>query len=544
MPSPQTVYELFCDTSRKWPRNPFICILPETAEVYGIEAGELSYSEVLQHVDALKEQYRQAGYGHGHRVGLLLENRPSFFFHWYALNALGVSAVPINIDMRAAELEYLIEHSEILLAVALPQRHALLREAAKAVGSPLLVMADGDAPPAATRPAPLAGQPPTTATECGLLYTSGTTGRPKGCILSNEYYLWCGQWYATREGYINLREGVERLITPLPLVHMNAMACSSMAMITTGGCHCIIDRFHPRTWWDSVRASGATGMHYLGVMPAMLMKSEPGPNDKRHSVRFGFGAGVDPTLHAAFEERFGFPLLEGWAMTEVGNGAVIQATEEPRFVGTGCFGKEPPEVAVRIVDDAGYDAPPGENGELLVRRAGNNPRFGFFSGYLKDEAATKEAWEGGWFHTGDVVRRNPQGYLQFIDRKKNVIRRSGENIAAAEVEAVLMQHPAIKAAAAMAAPDEIRGDEVLACIICADPPAAQAMQALAQDIVQHCLDRLAYYKAPGYVVFIDALPLTGTNKIQRGELKKMLPDLLKNPHLFDTRGMKKRQDVQ
>ncbi len=541
--TPQTVYQRFSETARKWPQNPFLCVLPETAGIYGIEAGELTYSDALAQVDTLTAQYRQAGYGHGHRVGLLLENRPAFFLHWFALNALGVSVVPINADLRAAELEYLIEHSEVVLAVSLPERHAMLADAAQAVGSQLALMADGDAPPAPARPAPLAGTPPDTQTECALLYTSGTTGRPKGCVLPNEYFLYCGVWYATRGGYIQLREGVERMLTPLPLVHMNAMACSTMGVVETGGCLIVLDRFHPRSWWDSVRDSRATIVHYLGVMPAILMKAEPSPDDTRHHVRFGFGAGIDRTLHAPFEERFGFPLLEGWAMTETGSGGVIQAYEEPRFIGTSCFGKEPPEVEVRIVDEAGNEASGEQEGELLVRRKGDKPRFGFFAGYLKDEAATNEAWAGGWFHTGDVVRRNAQGYLQFVDRKKNVIRRSGENIAAVEVEAVLLQHPAIKAAAAAAAPDDVRGDEVLACIVCAEPPAPETMQALAQDIVRHGLQRLAYYKVPGYVVFVEALPLTATNKIQRGELKKLVPALLESEHCFDTRAMKKRQDV-
>lgn len=541
--SSQTVYQRFSETARQWPQNPFLCVLPETADVYGIAAGELAYGDALQRIDALTAQYRQAGYGHGHRVGLLQENRPAFFLHWFALNALGVSVVPINGDLRAAELEYLIEHSETVLAVALPERHAMLREAAQAVGSPMLVMADGDTPPAPPRPAPLADKPINTSTECALLYTSGTTGRPKGCILTNEYFLYCGEWYATRGGYINLQAGAERMLTPLPLVHMNAMACSAMGMVHTGGCLIVLDRFHPRSWWDAVRESRATVIHYLGVMPAILMKAAPGPEDTRHNVRFGFGAGIDRTLHEPFEARFGFPLLEGWAMTETGSGGVIQAYEEPRFIGTSCFGKEPVDVEVRIVDDAGNEVAPGQEGELLVRRKGDNPRFGFFSGYLKDQAATDEAWAGGWFHTGDVVRRNDQGYLQFVDRKKNVIRRSGENIAAVEVEAVLLQHPAIKAAAAAAAPDDVRGDEVLAVIVCAEPPAPAAMQALAQDIVQHGLQRLAYYKVPGYVVFVDALPLTATNKIQRGELKKLVPSLLESEHCFDTRAMKKRQDI-
>jgi len=428
-----------------------------------------------------------------------------------------------------------------VLAVALPSHHAALRAAADAAGRPLGLVADGEAPPAAAMAPPLAGRPPGEDTECALLYTSGTTGRPKGCILANRYYVLAGHWYVTLEGRAALHPRGERMLTPLPLVHMNAMACSTMAMVMCGGCLIMLDRFHPGTWWASVRASRATAIHYLGVMPAMLMKAEPTPDDRRHAVRFGFGAAVDKTLHAPFEARFGFPLVEAWAMTETGVGAVIAASAEPRHVGTSCFGREAPDVEVRIVGEDGRDAGPEQPGELWVRHAGPDPRYGFFAGYLKDRAATDAAWAGGWFHTGDVVRRDAGGFLHFIDRQKNVIRRSGENISAVEVEGVLNAHPEVKASAVAAAPDSLRGDEVLACVVTHAPIPPDRRPELASSIVRHALERLAYYKAPGYVAFLDALPLTASQKIQRGELKRLAQSLPGQQHCLDTRHMKKRQ---
>ncbi|UAN02245.1 AMP-binding protein [Achromobacter mucicolens] len=536
-----TVHQAFADTASRHGGQPFLCILPETADAYGIEAGELTYGKAADAIETLRAAYEKAGYGHGHRAGLLLENRPAFFLHWFALNALGVSVVPINPDLRAAELEYLAGHSEIALAVALPGRHADLLAAADRAGRELRVMGPDDTPPAAPFPAPLQGTPPSELTECALLYTSGTTGRPKGCILPNRYFLHAGGWYARIGGLAALRPGQERMLTPLPLVHMNAMAYSAMAMVLTGSCLIPLDRFHPRSWWDSVRESRATVLHYLGVMPAILMKAEPSPQDLQPAIRFGFGAGVDRKLHAPFEARFGFPLLEAWAMTETGAGAVIIANREPRHVGTSSFGSEEADVEVRIVTDAGEPAAIGEPGELLVRHAGEDPRYGFFAGYLKDEAATREAWEGGWFHTGDIVRREADGALRFVDRKKNVIRRSGENISAVEVESVLMQHPLVKAVAVAAVPDAVRGDEVLACVVPETLPAgADAMTEAARSIVQWSLSQLAYYKAPGYVAFVDSLPLTTTNKIQRGEMKALAPTLPGSARCVDTCHMKKR----
>jgi len=375
--------------------------------------------------------------------------------------------------------------------------------------------------------------------ECALLYTSGTTGRPKGCVLPNEYFLYAGRWYAGAGALTTVRPAVERMLTPLPMMHMNALAYSTMCTIVSGGCLVLLDRFHPKSWWASVHQSRATIVHYLGVMPAILLSTPPSPQDRAHAVRFGFGAGVNPRHHAAFEARFGFPLIEAWAMTETGAGAVLVANREPRHVGTSCIGMPTADIECRVVDEHGAEVAAGESGELLVRHAGAEPRFGFFRNYLKDEEATQEAWRDGWFHTGDLVRRDAQGAFRFVDRRKNIIRRSGENISAVEVEAVLLQHPAVGNAAVTAVPDELRGDEVFACIVPRENVTDPAR--LAQELGSLCRERLAYYKAPGYVAFCAVLPLTRTEKLQRSELRELARRLLEEGSCIDLRGLKRRE---
>ena len=515
-----TVFENFHQAVQTHGDRAFLSVPAETAAAYQIEPGDIAYSRALDAVLHLRRRYAEAGYGPGHRVGLLLENRPAFLLHWFALNALGVSIVPLNPDLRVIELSYVIAHSELVAVIAIPSRHAAVRQAA------------GDHPVAITAPdeTPATVTMPTAAwDEAALLYTSGTTGRPKGCVLANSYFLAAGDWYARLGGLAALRQ--ERMLTPLPLFHMNALACSVMAMLLTGGCLIPLDRFHPRSWWQTARESGATVIHYLGVLPAMLMADPATADDRNHAVRFGFGAGVDGKLHAPFEQRFGFPLIEAWAMTETGAGAMIAASDEPRHVGTCCFGRPGPEVECRIVHEDGSGA---EQGELLVRHAEPDRGFGFFREYLKDPAATAEAWTDGWFHTGDVVRRGPDGSFHFVDRRKNVIRRSGENIAAVEVESALRQHPRVAAAAVAPIADAVRGEEVFACII----PCGEADAALARDITAWCVERLAYYKAPGFIAFVAELPLTSTQKIQRGELRGAVAALAATAH--DTRGLKRR----
>ncbi|MGR4868054.1 AMP-binding protein [Variovorax sp. LARHSF232] len=534
-----TVHDVFAATAARTPEAEFLFTESVTAQAYGIAPGAIRWGEAAAEVTRLRQAYAQAGWGHGHRVGLLLENRPAFLLHWLALNALGVSVVPINAEMRSAELSYLIGHSEIGLAVTLPERAEDLRAAAEQARVRFATMATGDPVPTAPNAPPRAGESIGEGTECALLYTSGTTGRPKGCMLDNAYFLRAGQWYASLDGVCSIRPDAERVITPLPLNHMNAMAFSTMVVLVAGGCLVQLDRFHPRSWLQSARESGATVAHYLGVMPAMLLSAAPSPADRDHAIRWGFGAGVDRKNHAPFEERFAFPLVEAWAMTETGAGACIMANREPRLVGSSCFGRRPDFLDMKLVDEEGRDVPPDTPGELLVRAKGDDPRRHFFAGYLKDDQATREAWADGWFHTGDLVRRDTEGNLFFVDRKKNVIRRSGENISAVEVESVLNQHPAVKASAVAATPDAVRGDEVLACVVLREGMASS--DNLAAGIVRHALDQLAYYKAPGYVAFVDALPLTPSQKIQRGQLRDLARTLPGQPNCIDTRAMKKRQ---
>ncbi len=531
-PDARTVYGVFAATRLVHGDRPMLNVTPGTADAYGIPSGEITYARAAERVEFWTGVFAGAGIGEGMRVALLLENRPDFFLIWLALNCLGASAVPLNPDLRAAELEYLIGHAEPALIIAVPERLAELRAAA---GPAVPAAAPGDSIPS---PRAVAAAAPTDREfdrEAAVLYTSGTTGKPKGCVLANSYFLEVGRWYSTLGGLVSMTGNGERMLTPLPVFHMNAMAYSFMAMIALGGCLTALDRFHPRRWWRDARDSGATCVHYLGVMPTILMGAGASTADRDHAVRFGFGAGVPPELHAPFEERFGFPLVEAWAMTETGAGAVISNHGADRVVGGSALGRAPENLDILLADETGAAAPEGGPGELLVRRKGRDPRLGFFSGYHKDPEATAEAWENGWFHTGDIARRGADGFYYFVDRRKNMIRRSGENIAAVEVESVLTRHPDISAAGVAPVADPVRGEEVFACLVVADPDARRA-----GDITAWALERMAYYKVPGHIAFVDRLPLTSTQKIQRAALKSLAAGLLGDPGTVDVTGMKKR----
>lgn len=534
----RTVFEAFMITSERATGHDFLCIPPSPSRAYYPDGLDITYAQARANILFLRQKYKTAGYGVGHRVALLLENRPEFFYHYLALNGLGVSIVPINPDYRHDEMLYQMEHSESDLVVSISKRILDLKQVAKERKKPLPIIDAENLPSKFQRPkVAVKTEIPALTTECALLYTSGTTGRPKACILTNFYYLNAGKWYCDLDGLISLRWGQERIYNPLPLFHMNNQAITATAMILSAGCLIMPERFSPKAWWQDVVITRATGIHYLGVVPPLLLNQAECWEEKQHHIRFGIGAGVEPELHAKFEERFKFPLIEIWGMTETGR--IFADHIDPRQVNTRAFGRAPMrELEAKVVDAEGRDVAQGTPGELLVRAAGHDPRMGFFSGYLKNAEATEDAWRGGWFNTGDVVYQQADGMLIFVDRLKNIIRRSGENIAAAEIEATIQPHPDVGQVAVIAVLDEIREEEVMACIV--PMPNTIPGKELANNIFDWCMQRLAYFKVPGWILFLDCLPTTGTQKIQKTQIFPSGTDPRQYPGVIDLRAQKKR----
>jgi crotonobetaine/carnitine-CoA ligase len=539
-----TIGDTLWRAAQRYGSLPLLAAPANSSRAYHPDGFEISFAAAVHAVRRLMRVYEEAGYGSGHRVGLLLESRPEHMLHKLALNALGVCCVPVNPDYRTQELIYLIEHSKVDLVVVLAGRVASLEAAiAQATHRPgMAVFEDFGAEPTMRLAGPLAasdGLAVTSSTPASILYTSGTTGRPKGCVLSHRYELASGQAYALRGGIVALREGQERLYNPLPLFHVNASILSFQAVLLTGNCQVQTDRFQASRFWSEVRESRATIVHYLGVIVPMLLNQPASALDRRHAVRFGFGAGVEPQLHAVFEARFGFPLVELWGMTEMVR--ILCDNHEPRQIGTRAFGRAVEGVEVRVADDADREVPVDAPGEMLIRHSQATPRKDFFSGYLDDPAATEEAWRRGWFHTGDIVRRDASGMLHFVDRRKNIIRRSGENIAAAEVEAWLQTHPAVRQVAVMGVADEVREEEVLACVVLNTPlEDMQDRERMARELFDFCHANLAYFKAPGYVWITDSIPTTGTQKIQKHAIFERGIDPRTLPGMIDLCRFKKQ----
>src|SRR5437763_7169773 len=315
----KTVYDAFAATASAAPDHAFLCVPAAPNRPYHPHGVEYTYAQARSEVERLRGAYAAAGFGHGHRVALLLENRPEFFLHYLALNALGCGIVPINPDYRHDEMLYQMEHSEADLVVSIASRVADLEAVARARAKPLPVVGAESRPATLPPPgpAPRPGRPGPD-TECSLLYTSGTTGRPKGCVLTHFYYLNAGAWYRDLGGLIRFARGGDRILNPLPLFHMNCQAVTATGVILTPNRLVLPERFSTARWWKDIVATRATVIHYLGVVPPLLLNQEPAPEERTYDVRFGIGAGVEPALHEVFEKRFGFPLIEVWGMTETG----------------------------------------------------------------------------------------------------------------------------------------------------------------------------------------------------------------------------------
>jgi len=529
-------FHAFARSAAQTPEAVFLAAPASAHLPYAPEGFRHGYGAFAADVAALQAEYAAAGYGKGARVALMLGSRPVFFAHWLALNALGVSIVPVNPDLRADEVAFQLGMARTGLLVAAAAYVPALRAAAL---PGCAVIAAGEA--ILPYEGAILGQIGGHDDECALLFTSGSTGKPKGCKLSNRYFLQMAGWFHGQGGIAAIGGQAEINLTPLPMFHMNALGCSAVGMMVIGGTIVPLDRFHASTWWASVAESQATMVHCLGVIPAILLRLPPDAAERAHVARFAFAPSVDAGHRAVFEARFRLPIVDAWAMTETGGGAATSTAREASGFAARCIGRPGPGMDYRIVDESGAEAGLGVPGELLVRAAGDDPRAGFFSGYLDDDAATEAAWAGGWFHTGDYVRAESDGLLYFFDRKKSIVRRSGENIAVLEVESVLGGLAGVAAVAVTPVDDDLRGEEVFAFVVLADDaPAADG--ALAEALVRGCAARLAYHKLPGYVAFAAELPLSATKKLARGDIKVLAASVLARGAgaAFDMRELKAR----
>jgi crotonobetaine/carnitine-CoA ligase len=335
-----------------------------------------------------------------------------------------------------------------------------------------------------------------------ILYTSGTTGPPKGVVCPHAQFWWWGQ---NTGDALGITEG-DVLFTCLPLFHTNALNTVVQALVH-GACLVIGDRFSASGFWQTLRDADASVTYILGAMASILAAREPGPLDREHRVRVALSPATSPQLWDVFRDRFGVTIVEGHGMTET-NLAVGPRDGEQR---PGWMGRSMPGFQAKVVDAEDVEVAPGVPGELVVRA---DEPFAFASGYWRLPDATVESWRNLWFHTGDRVVADAAGWFRFLDRLKDVIRRRGENVSAWEVEQVLTAHPDVVAAAAVPVPSPLGEDDVMAFVVCSDPaPSPDELTAWADE-------RLPYFAVPRYIDYLAELPLTENGKIRKYVLRE------------------------
>ena len=492
----------------------------------------ISYQDFLDRTLQAAGMFQSLGIGRGDRVCLFLTNCPEFLYCWFGLSALGAIAVPINTAYKRDETAYILNDAECAALVAHGSLMAVAAEAAELAPSlkHRLTVHDastetGDHPgwvsfgETMSRAVAPRSLPEVSPTDISMLvYTSGTTGNPKGVQVSHQMYVAAGQGFshwtrATQD---------DRFFTCLPFYHANIQYYSTMGALASGATLIIAERFSASRFWEQVKDARASVVNFIGMMMPVLAKQPESPDDDQNQVRLFYGSpAMSPEFFDDFQRRFGTEIIVGFGMTETCYGTieVIGESRRPNSSGRGRQHPDPRFVnQVRIVDsETAEPLPPGQPGEITI----NNPAV--MSGYWRNAEQSAQSLRDGWLFTGDLGWLDEDGFLYFVDRKKDIIRRRGENISSQEVEDVIKAHPDVLDCAAIAVPSELGEDEVKVYITPRD--GAQVDPA---DVVYWCADRLAYFKVPRYLEVRDQLPRTPSMRVRKDMLRQEKEDLLQD----------------
>lgn len=489
------------------------------------ESRSLTYTDAVNAAASMAHHLLAAGVRPGDRVAVMARNRVEIIEAWLGCSWTGAILVPVNAALRGAPLQHVLEDADPRILVV---EHDLLRSLDRIDRIPTaleqLWLLDGDtasrfnevtvsAMPDARYPG---DRMPAVHAEPGdisaILYTSGTTGPAKGvCCPQAQFY-----WWGINTARVLRLTSDDVLYSCLPLFHMNALNTFLQALVS-GSTYIIGPHFSASRFWSRLTDAEATVTYILGAMASILARRDNGPHDRTHHVRAALAPATPPELLAAFHSRFGVELIDGHGMTETN--LVIgprDGRSRPGFMGRVMEGFH-----ARVVDEQDAPVSDGTPGELVMRA---DEPFAFAVGYWSAPEATLASTGNLWFHSGDRVVREADGFFRFVDRIKDIIRRRGENVSAWEVEQAILSHPDIAVTAAYPVPSEIGDDEVMVSIV---PRSGAAVEPL--DIIRHCEQHLPYFAVPRYVEFAEELPLTENGKIK----KPILRERGIGPHTWD-----------
>jgi crotonobetaine/carnitine-CoA ligase len=472
----------------------------------------MSYADAAQRAARAAAALASLNVRAGSKVALMMPNCLEFLDLWFGAAWLGAVLVPVNAGLRGEGLRYIIEHSN---AEVLVVDSALTDTVDAAFGSatrPTSLVRGEGRPGYAELAEVVAGEhpDPVRATNrpedlTSILYTSGTTGLPKGVMNCHNAYLTAGHEFV--DASVRVRPD-DVLYTSLPLFHINAQSLTTIGSLVSGRPMILAPRFSASRMFDEMRRHRATIFNYIGAMLTMLFKQPVRDDDADNPARMAIGGAAPAQLWRDFERRFALEILEIYGLTET---ACFCLSNPPDEIRPGKIGTPVTWAEVRIESPDGDELPRGEAGEICIRS--KRPAT-MLLGYYKNDAATQEAMRGGWFHSGDRGSQDEDGYFAFIDRIKDSIRRRGENISSYEIERVVNEHPDVQESAAIGVPSDLGEDEVMVVVV----PRSDGLSP--EGLVAYCEERLAAFMVPRYVKAMPALPKTATERVRKFQLRE------------------------
>lgn len=481
---------------------------------------EMTFREVDEISDKVASGLAAMGVKQGDNVSLMLPNCPEFLVVWFALSKLGAVAAPVNTSFRGQVLLRAIDLVESRLLIAHDSLAEQWQEQMPMFNTIRQVILVGGATDGVTEgvmpysslstlgeasPEVSLAHPIPSSSLCLLLYTSGTTGRSKAAMIPHRFVL--AQADGVIEG-LGLRPD-DVLYCPYPLFHLDAAVMTVAPALRLRCIAAIGERFSVSRYWDEMRQFKATVFDFMGATLTMLWKQPPNPRDRDHHARLGWGVPM-PAWAPEFEERFGCRLVELYGSTEVGTIIYVPPGEHPR---KGSCGRLASKWEAQLHDEEGFPVPTGAVGELVVRP--KEPDV-IMRGYYGMPNETIAAFRNQWFHTGDLLRQDADGYFYFVGRSKDIVRRRGENISAAEVEMGLETHPDVLEAAVFGVPSEMTEEDVMACV-----SLREGAKTSAEDLANHCAQVMARFMIPRYIRLVSALPKTPTDKVEKFRLSQL-----------------------
>jgi crotonobetaine/carnitine-CoA ligase len=498
-----TVIELVVDACRRNPNVPAMAFE---------DGPTLTCQELLDAVEQFAGYLRRRC-SPGERIAIMMRNRAEFMIVWIASMAARTTLVSVNTAFQEEDASHVISDSDAALIIAEDEFRPVVEKVRQRCRSVREVIYVSAPEPYGLAQGSLGGRSLRLGRKMGdrgdianIYYTSGSTGPPKGCMLDHEY------WLRFADVFLRLYDlgPTDRLLCCLQFFYGDP-PWQLVAALRAGAPLIVMRRFSVSRFFPVVREHRVSALFSIASIPTLLLKAPPSLADRGHSVRFGVHLGIPPNLHSDFHRRWGFPWVEGYGLTETGLVVAMPLDLGDEMEGRGSIGIPCPEVSIRIADEAGAELPAGETGEILVQAPG------IMRGYLNRPDATEEVLRGGWFHTGDLAWRDERGFLYFVGRIKDLIRRNGVNIAAAEVEQVLRAHPKVLDAAVVPAPDELRGEEVKAFLVPVDASEPPQMH----ELSDFCASRLASFKVPRFVELCSEFPRTPSMRVKKEALRAL-----------------------